>query len=395
MAKNICRRACVAAALGFLLSAGAACAQMFETGPASVTRMWLTDRDDNAMHLPSGVGCPAVISTLHRSKLETSDVSPFNGSCRYDFDGGNIEILFQLFPGALKIDMFELFQMAARSAEKDAQPLPADQGAFESDLPWKHALYTLHDTGRLGLWGVKLTTWNVSIKASFDARNTETVLSALKAFSAPLKQADSAQAAACTGLKTAQMTGQRLDIDKNEAAGLKVLASAGLTGSWMVQPEKAPAAAKAAAGPNWCVANMLSAHTADGKALSIIHYRHPPENAGAVDRVVGSDGSFAVMVARDALMGGADPAQALHYVFVEDADLYWLVGFYAGRPSLAELMRYVHMPNVTAYASISRKDGSVFMYGPACPRPVINNGVFPARASEDCKQPAGEVPKPG
>lgn len=363
----------------------------FSDSNAALVRMWQIDRNGNATHLPTAFACPAAIGPLHRSKLWASDVSALNGNCEYEFDGGNLTILFQQMPAALPLDMFVMLQATVKMTEKDAVPLPADQGAFEAELPWKHALYSVRDTRRLGLWGVKLASWNISIKANFDAKDTQAILSALKDYAAPLKTANDAQLAACGALPSLKADGRRTDaLVKDEKALLMLSTMAATDASWMVRPETAPQAA-AKAPPNWCVQDVLGVR---GSNLSMIYYRHPPEDAGPLDRIVATDGSFAVVVVRDYLAASGGAANRLHYVYVESPETYWLVGFYDGRPPLADLFRYARAPDVTAYASIDRKDGNVVMYGPGCKRPAINNGVFPARMPEGCAAQAPAMPKP-
>jgi hypothetical protein len=215
------------------------------------------------------------------------------------------------------------------------------------------------------------------LRVRYAAENSDAVFSAL----AELTEPETAHFAACTNVTAAKGQGHPIK-PSSEAELLSFAVPASLVANGMAKIHDNGT-------PQWCLADTLKAK------LPIAIYRWAGDRKGGSYEMVATTGSATTI-----LMGIHDPfialknpkASDIYDVFVEAPDAVVIVGFSDGLPSYQDLARVTQSNDVTIFGRAEKFRNAVSLYGSACPRPVIHNGVIPPAMPAACSPPTESTP---
>jgi hypothetical protein len=136
-----------------------------QTPPLSV---WRLSEDGDAVHLQSGLACPAVFRGYKRSDLHFYDGFGLDVSCNYAAPGVDLTVYVTRRSGTADVDaaMAEA-RREFLEAHSDLHPqLISDAKTPDGAVAWRVALYG-DDVGRDGIWIADLHGWTLEYRITY------------------------------------------------------------------------------------------------------------------------------------------------------------------------------------------------------------------------------------
>lgn len=333
--------------------------------------IWQMSDDGSALHLQSGLVCPAKWGAFTRGRPATFDTLGTDIGCDYQ-NGLGTEVTMYLtqrhgqWPG----DDLAKAQAELQQFHPGYTLLPPSaEGALECDAPWKRVLYGGNkDTLHSGIWLRDLGGWTLEFRASYAAISAGDAVAAMNALAAQALSSAGTHLAACAAAAPVERTGTAVTDDATLM--MMVILAAAATGAADIDKSKDADAKPVAHLPeNWCVEPA-------GNSAALFWRNIASDNHnGAVDRLtVDGETNQQVIVVEGAPLlalvantGARADAPLTHMVTLTQGTLIYILGIYDGRPSAADvfaLARDILTEKRKPLAARDMKTGKVNIYMP-------------------------------
>jgi hypothetical protein len=139
--------------------------------------------DGSALHLQSGLQCPAAAADLRLSETLVVDGFGFDVACNYEGSGPIISVYLTERGDRPLQQHYDLTVAAIK--QRWPQVTPYDNPPAPSARPWLSALYTKDDTNhRSGVWIADFAGWTLKFRATYPAGQDDLVFAALRELAA-------------------------------------------------------------------------------------------------------------------------------------------------------------------------------------------------------------------
>jgi hypothetical protein len=314
------------------------------------------DLDGSAIHLQSGLVCPATTQGWARNSTIQYDKPGFDASCGYRSPGGseitiylsrrNPSTLNQAFENAKQIIPKSRPNTNPRDGTADAPP------GFE----WLKAGFEMQE-GELwsDVFFAPLADWTFEVRVTYKPADLPAVNAVFADLAARVARTAGRQLAACESAAKPERAGKRIT-DEDEIRAYSVSAAA----------QALAVMAAGRAKENWCPEGNTS-----GGSTTSDYWRSAKVDpkAPALDRLMGVDNDTRLVVASDAgatatATRNGTPHQ-VYDVLLERKDDIILVGLYDGRPAPGDLVQLLATPRLGIYASVNKANSNITFFKPS------------------------------
>jgi hypothetical protein len=314
------------------------------------------DLDGSAIHLQSGLVCPAATQGWARNSTIQYDKPGFDVSCGYRSPGGSEITIYvsRRSPTTLN-QAFENAKHIIPKARPNTNPRDGTADAPRG-FDWLKAGFEMQE-GELwsDVFFAPLADWTFEVRVTYKPADLPAVNAVFADLAARVARTAGRQLTACEAAAKPERAGKRIT-DEDEIRAYSVSAAA----------QALAVMAAGRAKENWCPEGNTSggSTTSDYWRIAKVDPKAP-----ALDRLMGVDNDTRLVVASDS---GATATAAkngtphqVYDVLLERKDDVILVGLYDGRPAPGDLVQLLAMPRLGIYASVNKANSNITFFKPS------------------------------